>query len=75
MNRCARAFVIKSRYTYAVAAALTLLGLCVGMAWGGIFPFGDYSIARYDAIFQYTGFIGWFSEVLRGGGDVAYSFA
>lgn len=75
MNRCTKAFVMESRYTYVVAAALTLLGLCAGMAWGGIYPFGDFSIARYDAIFQYTGFIGWFSEVLRGGGNVAYSFA
>ena len=75
MNCLTRAFVSKSRYTYAVAAALTILGLCVGMAWGGIYPFGDFSLARYDAIFQYTGFIGWLSEVLRGNGNIAYSFA
>ena len=77
MERVERAHVgaKNGRYEYIAAIALTLCGLFLGLAWGKMYPFGEFTLVRNDAIFQYVGFIGWFGEFLRGNANLAYSFA
>ena len=45
---------------------VALLLLMIACVCGGIFPFGKTAMLREDAIYQYVGFFGWFSRVLKG---------
>jgi|GEM_PF-6125727 len=54
---------------------VSLLLLMIACMCGGIFPFGKTAMLREDAIYQYVGFFGWFSRVLKGEANLFYSFS
>lgn len=63
------------RYESLASFALTMLIICLAFAISEVFPFGELAPLREDAIYQYSGFFGWFSEVLNGNASISYSNA
>lgn len=63
------------RYESLASFALTMLIICLAFAISEVFPFGALAPLREDAIYQYSGFFGWFSEVLNGNASISYSNA
>lgn len=54
---------------------LCLLLILTACLIGGMYPFGSTSLLREDAIYQYVGFFGWFSNVLNGKANLFYSLS
>ena len=63
------------RYEYLLSYLIPFAILLCSFAILGIYPFGDTSVLLWDMDYQYVGYFGWLSNVLRGDGNLTYSFS
>lgn len=66
---------LNRRVFYVLGAAATALILCVVYAFLKIVPFGSGSIGVMDSSIQYYDFFCFYKDVLRGTGNIYYSFS